>query len=58
MGHEVELKLTLRESDFISELLGKSDYGCGSDVRQSFEKKLEDARLKAIKQIMGEQGVL
>jgi len=52
MGHTVELTLTLRESDFISELLGKSNYGYGSDVRESFETKLEKARQNALKQIM------
>ena len=55
MGHTVELTLTLRESDFVSELLGKSNYGYGSDVRESFETKLENARLKAIEKMMEKQ---
>jgi hypothetical protein len=53
MGHEIVLKLTLRESDYLSELLGKSDYGSGSDVRVSVEEKLEAERLKVIEIITG-----
>ena len=45
---EITLKLTLRESDFLSELLAESKYGYGSDVRESVEEKLESERLKAV----------
>ena len=55
MEQTIELTLTLREADYLSELLGKSNYGYGSDVRDSFVEKLENERLKALKQIMGEQ---
>ena len=53
MGHEIELKLAMRESDFITELLSKCNYGEGSDVRQTFEEKLETERQRIIELIMG-----
>jgi len=53
MGHEIELKLTMRESDFITELLGMCNYGEGSDVRETFEEKLEAERLRIVQIIMG-----
>jgi hypothetical protein len=53
MGHEIVLKLTLRESDYLSELLGQSNYGYGSDVRDSVAGKLENERLRIIEIITG-----
>jgi|GEM_PF-6736337 len=49
MEYEVLLKLTLRESDFLSELLSQEyNYGNNSDVRKSVEEKLENERLKIV----------
>ncbi|MCL2834923.1 MAG: hypothetical protein FWD78_17265 [Treponema sp.] len=48
----ITINLSLRESDFLSELLEKSEYGLGSDVRDSVAEKLESARLEAIKRMM------
>jgi hypothetical protein len=53
MGHEIVLTLTMRESDYLSELLGKSNYGYGSDVRDSVVEKLESERLRVIRIIAG-----
>jgi hypothetical protein len=52
-GHEIVLKLTLRESDYLSELLSQSNYGYGSDVRDSVTGKLESERLGIIEIITG-----
>jgi len=53
MEHEIVLKLTLRESDYLSELLCIEGYGSGSDVKGTVMEKLENARLEVLKIIAG-----
>ena len=53
MKHEIVLKLTLRESDYLSELLSIDGYGSGSDVKGTVMEKLESARLEILKIIVG-----
>jgi len=49
MGHEIVLKLTLGEANYLSELLGKYNYGYGNEARYSVVEKLESERSKALK---------
>jgi len=46
---EIVLKLTLRESDYLSELLSIDGYGTGSDVKATVIEKLESERERIVR---------